>query len=383
LCAGDRVWRLDADRGAQNRQPTVPGETCEGSMRYKPDWPEARERLTALWHGDALRRPCVAVTAPNGAAVPAPPPPEDPEARWLDPDYLVGTAVARLRNTWWGGEALPSFLIHGGWVVSLGGRPRFSPATIWFEPAAVDFEAPPPFGYDPADPWVRKYRTAYAALLRAAGRDEFLVGRPCLLPANDLIALHLGAERFLLALKDHPDWIENAIREGAGQMDRARRDLEAMARATHDWWYGIAGWMPFWAPEPFLSTQSDVSCMLSPGDFDRFGLPELEFYGRSCGPLWYHLDGADARQHLGRLLSLPYLRVLQYTPAPNEPPNGPAHLPFYRRVQQAGKILHLDLPAAHVEALVRQLDPARLMLQTRCPTVAEGERLLAQAERWT
>jgi hypothetical protein len=48
-------------------------------------------------------------------------------------------------------------------------------------------------------------------------------------------------------------------------------------------------------------------------------------WAEAYGALWYHLDGGDARQHLPRLLSLPYLRVVQYTPAPCEPPNGPGH----------------------------------------------------------
>ena len=137
-------------------------------MKFKPNWPEARERFAALWHGELLGRPCLAATAPSGASVTAPAPPEDLEARWLDPDYLVGTALARMANA--------------GWVVSLGGRPRFSESTIWFEPFPVDFGQPSPFVYAADDPWVVKHRAAYTALVEAAGRDDFLVGRPCLLP---------------------------------------------------------------------------------------------------------------------------------------------------------------------------------------------------------
>ena len=351
-------------------------------MKYKPDWPEARQRLTALWQGEVLDRPCLAVTAPSGAGLTAPSPPEDLEARWLDPEYLMAVVRTRLGNTWWGGEAIPSYLINAGWVVSLGGRPHFGESTIWFDPFPVDFGQPPPFAHDPTDPWVVKHRAAYGALVAEAGRDDFVVGQPCLLPANDLIALHLGTQEFLLALRDHPEWMRRAITDGAAQMRRAHAELVEQARATHDYWYGGAGWMPFWAPEPFRKTQSDVSCMMSPDDFDTFVLPELEAYGADYGALWYHLDGVDACQHLPRLLSLPYLRVLQYTPAPNEPPNGPDHLEMYQRVQAAGKILHLSLPAAHVEPLVRALDPGLLLLDTGCASADEGRRLLERSSTW-
>ena len=352
-------------------------------MMYKPDWPEARTRLSALWEGHALDRPCMAVLAPSGRDVTQPDPPAAPEGRWLNPDWLVRAALARLENTWWGGEAVPSVLLNSGWVVSLGGKPRFSPDTIWFDTFPVDFDGPSPFRHDPGDPWVQQHQAAYLALADAAGKDDFLVGQPCLLPANDLFSMHMGTEAFLTALVEHRGWMGEAIARGARDLLRARLELRDLIVHRHEFWYGNAGWMPFWASQPYFTTQSDVSCMLSPEMFDEFVLPELEVYANEFGALWYHLDGQDARQHLPRLLSLQCVRVIQYTPAPAEPPNGPAHLDLYRQVQRAGKIVHIELPAEHVEPLARQLDPGLLMLQTACRSIDEGERLLDSASRWT
>lgn len=353
-------------------------------MKYKNNWSDAQLRLTSMWNGERLDRPCIAVRAPAAQASGAPPPPADIESRWLDPDHLVASALHQIESTWWGGEAVPSFLLMSGWVVSLGGIPRFDVNTIWFETRDVDFSAPSPFRYDPSDPWVEKYRAALRALCKAAGANDFLVGKPTFLPANDLISMHMGTEAFLIALLDRPDWMAEAILTGAQDQGSARRDMQALIREQgHEFWYGNAGWMPFWAPQPFNSTQSDVSCMLSPDMFDRFVLPELEVQGNEHGALWYHLDGGDAKQHLPRLLSLPFLRVVQYTPAPGEPPNGPGHLEMYRRIQAAGKTIHIELPMQHVEPLVRELDPGLLLLQTWCPSRADGERLLEESVAWT
>jgi len=352
-------------------------------MRYKSDWPEAAERLAALWQCGRLDRPCIAVTASSGRDVPRPTPPEDPRGRWLDPEYLVADALARLENIWWGGEAVPSMLLQAGWMLCLGGTPRFDQNTIWFETAEFDFDAPPAFAFDPTDPWVRRFEAAYLALAAAAGRDGFLVGQPCMLPASELLSMRMGTEAFLTALVDRPEWMARAIAQGARCQVAAREHFRRLLAGRHEFWYGNAGWMPFWTPQPHFATQSDVSCMLSPAMFDRFILPELELYGRRFGALWYHLDGRDARQHLPRLLSLPYVRVVQYTPAPCEPPNGPAHLELYRRIQAAGRIVHVELPRQNVEPLARELDPSLLMLATSCPSPAEGRRLLENAMRWT
>ena len=354
-------------------------------MKYKPDWDEAQRRLTALWHGDRLDRPCIAVCAPCPVEHPASVPvPANDQERWLDPAYRVALARRDLESTWWGGEAIPSCLQMAMWVNCLGGTPRFGPETIWFQTRQVDFSQPSPFRYDREDVWERKYRILLSALCDAAGRDDFLIGTPGGLPANDLLSMHMGTQEFLLALLDHPDWLAEAILSGALDQARSRHELQAQMQAKgHEYWCGIAGWMPFWAPEPFVTTQSDVSCMLSPEMFDRFVVPELDVCGEVHGALWYHLDGGDARQHLPRLLSLPYLRVIQYTPAPCEPPNGPDHLEMYRQIQAAGKIVHIDVPWQNVEPLALDLDPSRLMLQTWVPSREDGERLLEQSVEWT
>lgn len=353
-------------------------------MKYKADWPEARRRLTALWQRERLDRPCIAVTAPQAVAAPTPvPEPADDQARWLDPVYRVAVARRQMEGTWWGGEAIPSCLLMAGWVNSLGGTPRFAPETIWFETRAVDFSRPSPFRHDPGGVWEQRYRTLLLAQCAAAGQDDFLVGKSCILPANDLLSMHLGTQEFLLALVDHPEWMAAAIRLGAQDQRQARQELQALVRARHEYWYGNAGWMPLWAPEPFNSTQSDVSCMLSPAMFERFIVPELDIVGQEHGALWYHLDGGDARQHLPRLLTLPYLRVIQYVPAPCEPPNGPGHLEMYKQIQAAGRIVHVQVPWQHVEPLLRELDPALLLLDTRCPSRDAGERLLEQSVAWT
>jgi hypothetical protein len=346
-------------------------------MKFKPDWDEAKARLTALWDGQTLDRACLAVTAPSGRKCPAPAP-RDVEARWLDPDYVIPAGLAGMENRWWGGEAIPSFLVMSGWLVAFGATPHFDMNTIWFDPVKeVDFESPPDFKIDYADPWLRRYEDLYCRMAAAAGRDDFLAGQPCVLPASDQLAAHLGTDRYLEAMALHPDWVDAALRQMTAELLGARLRLRGLIEKQHDYWYGNPGWMPFWGPKPYFATQSDVSCMISPAMFERFVVPELDAVGAQAGAMWYHLDGHDARQHLSRLLSLPYMRVIQYVPTPSEPPNGMGQLELYRIIQAAGRIVHVVVNPDQVAPLMNALDPALLMLQTGVSSPDEGRAMLA------
>jgi hypothetical protein len=351
-------------------------------MKYKPDWDEAKERFTALWEGRPMDRPGLAVNTPNGHSANFPTPVSG-EQKWLDPEFIVQTALAQFETISYVGESIPSTLLMAGWILNTyGATPHFPMETIWVEPRAVDWDSPPSFPLDWKSPWLKKVSAVHDALLDAAGYDDFLVGSLCPMPANDMLAFVIGTEAVLLGMADHPDWIREAIRQLTENWIELRNHFAEHAQRTHAYWYGNAGWMPFWAPEPFVTMQSDLSCMISPAMFEEFIVPELDRIGAELRNVWYHLDGQTAFQHLPRLLSMPYMKVIQFVPMPGTPRNGPAYLDLYRQIQQAGKIVHIEVPKEDVEPLSRELDPSRLMIQTYCATAAEAEELLESTRRW-
>lgn len=352
-------------------------------MRYGVNWSDAQQGWAALWNGRHRGRPCITVTAPNGKQ-PSCPPPLSGEQRWLDPDWVVRSFLDAFETTCYAGEAFPSGLIMAGWTVNTyGAMPRFSQETIWFAPISVDWDRPPTFDIDWKSPSFEKVLALHQAVLAAAGRDHFLTGLGCFMSGNDMLGMVLGTETALLAMAERPDWVRAAILKLAANYVAFQRHFCELARRTNDFWYGIPGWMPFWAPEPFLATQSDISCMLSPEMFQTFIVPELDLLGRQFGSVWYHLDGQTALQHLPRLLSLPYIKVIQFTPMAGTPFNGPDHLELYRNIQAAGKIVHILTPVQNVEPLCRGLDPGRLCMDVQCRSVQDANGLLEAAVRWT
>ena len=350
-------------------------------MDYKADWPEARERWAALWEGRFIERPCIVVRAPLPGAVASPVAPADPWQRWIDPEWVVAATRARLEATYFGGEALPAAWQQASWLLCYQAPVRLRENTIWIDPIPYDPEHPPAFSLDPGSWGVRSYERLLRKAAEELGPKGVLLQPSGGLPPDDLLSLMIGTENFLMAIHDNREWLTATLaRMGTDRMALYRR-FRDMVRLHAEHWYGV-GWDIFWGPEPFLSTQSDVSCMLSPQQYEQIVLPELERCGREYGRLWYHLDGPGAICHLPLLLRQEYLSVIQWVPGAGAAPNGPAWLDLYRRVQEAGKIIHISLPPRDIEPLVRKLDPCRVCYSTRCATPAEADELLAAAKRW-
>jgi hypothetical protein len=125
-----------------------------------------------------------------------------------------------------------------------------------------------------------------------------------------------------------------------------------------------------------------MSCMISPTMFDQYVVCELEAEAERYERLWYHLDGPRARHHLARLLSLPYVEVIEYTTGDGNPPNGPAYIDMYREIQAAGRCLDLEVPLENMEYLVRHLRPEGVILRTDVSSPAEADELIEKARRW-
>ena len=350
--------------------------------QYKPDWPAAAERLTALWRGNLRGRPCVAVTAPGSAHVAKPGPPANAEAKYLDPAWVVPQLRAVLSNNWWGGESVPSYTLLGGWSVCYGATARYSMETIWHDPVPFDPSHLPDLTLDLDGPAVQRLARLHRAVAEEAGDDGFLVGQSLCLPPSDMLAAIIGAEHLLMAMMDCPEWVDDALQQLTTNHLRLHRYLDrTVVGEINRYWYGVAGWAPFWGPDPFLVTQSDMSCMISPAQFERFLLPELRRLGAEYGRVWYHLDGPNALRHLPQLLTRPEIKVIQWVPGAGAAPNGEAWMEVYRQIQGSGRIVDIHAEPAAVAYLAPRLDPNRIMFRCHCTSVAEAEALLATLDR--
>ncbi len=355
------------------------------ALQYKPDWPEARERMEAFWRGEVRDRPPIWITAPRRNPLPGPPRPPLPEdlpSRYLDQDYLLAEADYRFRHTIFLGESVPCFLPYQGaneLALYLGSQAVFAPDTVWFEPALSGLEGGPDL--TPAED-NRHWRWAQQAIRRAKaeGEGKFIVSFPDLIENLDTLAALRGTQPLLYDLVDHPAAVHRYQEQILAHYFRYYDRLAALLGVQEQG--SMLGGFPMWMPGRGAKVQCDFSAMISPAAYAEFVLPYLQRQLRRLEYSIYHLDGPCALQHLDALLGIPELQCIQWTPGDGHEPCASEHwLPIFRRIQAAGKIVFANGNAADARRLLRQLDRRLLFFSASCEDEDEAYALLRDVER--
>jgi hypothetical protein len=352
-------------------------------LEYKPDAQRALERMEAWWEGAILDRPCIQVTAPKPNPRPVP---EKRHAtlrdRWLDVDFNVARHDAWLANTYWGGEILPQFWPNLGpeiMTAALGAELEFSEGTSWSVPMLRDWADIPKLKIDPENPYVRVILEMTRRGLEA-GKGRFLTGLTDLHPGADLAASLRDPLQFNLDLVESPEEchrLMDQLRPTFYEFYELQYALMREAGQTV-----TSSWLPLFTDGRYYIPSNDFSCMVSTPMFREFFLSEIveecEWLDRSI----YHLDGPGALRHLDDLLAIEKLGAIQWVfGAGNEPAS--KWMRVYKRVQAAGKGLHIGIEPGELDFFMENLKPEGVMLQTWAASPEEADAMIARVAKWT
>ena len=355
------------------------------SLLYKEDWGEAQERYKAWWAHENIGRCGLWVTAPRADAPDEPKPeePKDPEVKWRDLDYWARRMEWNFRRTFYGGEAVPIWNFGYPGRESIGaflGCPiTLGPDTGWVDPILtgdnLDVSA---LKIDPGNPW---WKFTLNALKFGAEqcRGKALLSTGAFGGCGDTLAWLRGTEPLLFDVIERPDEVSAAEER---LMDMWFEVFQAFNSITRPVTGGSAGWFSLWSPGKFYAVQNDFSFNIGPDTFRQVFLPVIRRHTEFLDNSIYHVDGVDAFRHVEALCELPRLQALQILPGAGKP--SPLHyLDVLRKVQAAGKNLHISIPCGEVETALRELSARGLFIATSCQTEAEARDLLKKAEQWS
>lgn len=357
-------------------------------LLYKPDWEETKERFNAWWAHEYFGRCAIAVTAPKDG-VPHEDPPRLPakvEDRWLDHDYLHAVNEYRMRHTFYGGEAFPVWSPgHPGWDFMpcyFGAPIKLMETTGWIDPIIDQGELTDHNYRDlvispDSRWWVTAQEMVRFSVEEAKGKS--LPGILAIGGCGDTLAALRSSEKLLTDLVDCPEY----VREFDQYIMKLWMEVYgALYDIIHETAEGSTCWFNLWSPGKFYASHCDFAYMISPRMFRELFLPSVEMQTRYLDHCIYHVDGVGNFAHVDALLELPRLQAYQILPGEGKP--SPLHyMDVLKKVQVAGKNLHISIPAGEVEAALSELSARGLCISTWCGSETEARDLLARCKQWS
>lgn len=349
-------------------------------LSIRPDWDELKKRFQSFWlRENETALMSVTYMRDNSAYRPAKPPVDSPDElyKWvLDPDRIYARNMARIENTFFGGEAFPviasDFGTAGHAKYFKGAHYQFAGDTTWYFPYLEDGALPEYLGENS----ILSKELSCMKRLSEQGLDKFMVASPDNCGTIDALAHLRGSDNLLIDMLEDADWVRSCTHEiMQGYFDSSQKIYDVIREnnfggSTHSW-------MQLWADGKMQQLQADLSVMISPQMYEEFVLPDLD---EACNWLdysVYHLDGQEQIRHLDMLLSIKKLNAIQWTHVAGQP-IVTDFIPIFQRIQSAGKGLVI-FPESLRQAkdLLENLKPKGLYLIVSSNNEAEAKDYLS------
>jgi len=388
-CAKRWIARMVAESASARREWNEKLASSAKPMTViKEDWETVKTRLTHWWANEFYDRAVLLVTAPKAGVLPAAPWPRGgvtPEVIWTNVEYNIWRTEEGVRTTYFGGDSVPAMGPGGGWSVGhallFGCEPHFAPSTVWTDPLPAGADGYPHIRFDREGRWWKWLREGTRKAAQAS-RGRWFVWPAWGNEAGDILSLIRGDMNLLVDIAENPEWVRRAVKQVSDSLIEVFEELWQLVDASVTGFEGsMAG--SIWSPGRAKEFSCDISCNLSPKQFEELFLPPIIETMRTVDHRYYHLDGTVALHHLDVLLSVPEIHAIQWVP-------GSGHeailqwVPLIRRIQQAGKAVQVFCGAQEVAPLLNEVSARGLCICTGCGSEAEArdiERQVAKLSR--
>lgn len=354
-------------------------------MRYKDDWSRAKERLTAFWNGEIIDRCCISVKATDwsrmGDSFRRPEDEAGLVSYWTDPERIIRRNRLYMENTYYGGEAFPVMPLdlgaggHAGFFK--GARHQFA-GTVWFFPSWKGLEH---LEFD-ENSFLFSKTMELARSFAEDSKGDYMVSMPDCTGNADALAHLMGSEELLVEMLEDPETVHAALDQIGQSYERAMSGVFELVKDVNEGG-GAIHWLNTWAPGFHAQMQCDMSVMISNPMFREFILPELKSQCRFLEYPLYHFDGIEQLRHLDDILSVPELRVIQWTQVDGQL-LVTEYIPALQKIQAAGKNLLLNaVRPCQIRPLMENLSSKGLLLVAGAGSREEADSMIDEVAKLT
>lgn len=360
-------------------------------MGFIEDFDKIRERFTALWNREILDRCCISVFAYDQQAMAdfsSMPPGMDPRVWMTDPEIMQKRHLQLFEKTYFAGDAFPLVNLnlgpsgHTAFIQDVSPKYEADTNTIWYSPIMEEELEPEKILFD-KNAYLYTQTLACARFLTAHADGKYLVSMPDLAGNLDVLSNLRTPTELAADLISDEETVEECLDRIEMIWETAVRECYEVLRKQEGAADGSCiGWLNTWAPGFHNQMQVDMSVMFSNDCYERFARKELERQSSLLDYALYHLDGVEQLRHLDTLLSIPDLRMIQWTNVAGQP-SRLQYIPAFKKMQEAGKCLLILCETYEVETLLTELSSKGLLLNVKVGSREEADAMVRLAEKLT
>jgi len=357
-------------------------------LLYKSGWDKTKDDYNHWWARENFGRCAISVKAPRnkplcGKAPDLPPKIED---RWLDIDFIKQNIEYQLGSIYFGGEAVPVWNAgYPGWdciQVYLGCDIKLTPETGWVSPIINKGELT---DYNPENIKISENNKWYQfsvkihELAAEEAKGKSVPGIQAIGGVGDCLAAMRSTEMLLIDLIESPSHVRKLEMR---LMDIWTEVFGRFYDITHETAEGTTNFMGIWSPKKFYVCSNDFAYMISPKMFEEIFLDPLLKQISYLDHSIYHIDGIGCFNHIDVLCGIKKLNAMQFLPGTGKP-SPLYYIKELKKIQAAGKNLHISIAANEVKQALDLLSSKGLFIDTWCGSESEADDLLKCVKQWS
>jgi len=351
-----------------------------------PGFDMAMKRVYAWYQNEILDRPPIRFQAHNAFLEAAKEDisklsKQEKKAWWFEVETQVELFEKSIEGHHFHGETFPVFWPNLGpevYAAFYGAELEFGEVTSWSVPLVRDWDEVEDLKLDMGNQYFKKIEalTRYA-LERCPGK--FLVGYTDLHPGLDCTAAWRDPLQLCLDMIDNPEGVERLADIAIADFQTIYDHFDAMLKAENQLsvsWMGIPSFGRMHIPS------CDISAMISPEFFRRFGLPILQREVKTMTHNIFHVDGKGVASHLDVILRVPEIHAVQWVQGVGDDYPIMQWLAFIKRLQGRGMPVVVDLSKEDLNEFMEVMDPKGLFLWVATNNEEEEIEILKRVEKW-
>jgi len=328
-------------------------------------------------------RPVMHITAPTGVEAETPPAPATIQERWLNFEWRIDCAEARLPCMHYEAEGFPTFRCNLGpdmFTAFLGSKLEMSedsPNTTWVKPRVTDWAAEPPLRIDPDNYYWLEW-TRFMQMAAERGRGRWITTTGDYHTNGDALSGLRNPSDLCIDLIESPDEIKQRLDECMAAWKQA---VDRACEITMPHNGGVTScWLNAAVRGKYTALQNDFCCLVGPDMFREFFQDITRREAEHLDKAIYHWDGPGAIPHRDALCEIKEVDMIQWVPGSGQKPMS-EWIDLLKSVQERGKGLWIGCGAHEVEPIMRELKPEGVIIRCATGSPEEARELVRNTER--